>query len=308
MPKVSVLMPTYNQAQYIAQAIKSVLDQTFEDFEFIVVNDCSTDDTEQIIQKFTTDKRIKVIKNEKNLGDIGNLNKISGLAQGEYIKFLFSDDLLAAPCALEEFVRALDENADVSLVTSFYEYFGDYGNSFHEHPLVGKAGGYETIKSTVVSGNWIGGPSNVIFRKSDFAGMKFDGKWRWMSDYDIWHKLLAKGNIYVIPKFLVRFRLHEASWSKDNLTNYNNFHDEYYYLKFIRDNDLYAPLKDDEEFKRVLKRNALRWVDLIPQFYKEKKYNFLKKAAKTILEENLILECNVKLFKKIGRKVYKPQS
>lgn len=303
MPKVSVLMPTYNQGKYIAEAIESALIQTYRDFEFIIINDCSTDDTEQIIQRYSDDPRIKVIRNEKNLGDIGNLNKIGDLAQGEYIKFLFSDDLLATPNALEEFVRVLDENPDVSLVTSFYEFFGQYGTSLQEHPLVGKVSGYETIKNSIVAGNWIGGPSNVMYRKADFEGMKYDGKWRWMSDFDIWHKLLAKGDMYVIPKVLTKFRQHDASWSKDNVTNYNNFHDEYYYLKYIRDNNLYAPLKDDDEFKAKLKRNASRWINLIPQFYKHKKYDFLKKGIRAVFDENLIAETAVESFKKVGRKL-----
>ncbi len=303
MPKVSILMPTYNQAQYITEALESAVKQTYDDFELLVLDNVSTDNTEEIVRAYLDDKRIIYRKNETNIGGVNNFNKAVEMATGEYIKFLFSDDLLI-PTALAEFVKVLDENENVSLVTSFFEYVGRH-NSLEKQPVTGKISGYEAIKKTVTSINWIGAPSNVIFRKADFAGFQFEHRWHWMTDFDVWHKLLTRGDLYVIPQFLTKFRQHDSSWSSECMTNYEDFHDKYYYLKHIRDENLYAPLKDDEEFKSALRNNALGWINLIPRFLREKKYNFLKKAVKAAAEEKLVKDSMTEILKKIGRKISK---
>lgn len=301
MTKVSVLMPTYNQSNYLGDAINSVINQTFNDFELIILDNCSTDDTSQVVQKFASDKRVKYYKNEVNIGNIGNFNEIIKFSQGEYIKYLFSDDLLE-PSALEEFVKILDENPDVSLATSFFELFGSL-NFVQRQPLVGKTPGYEVIKKTVMSGNWIGAPSNVIFRKSDMNGLEFKKRWQWWTDLELWHQLLMKGDLYVIPKVLSKFREHTSSATSSCISNYKHIQDGYYYLKYIRDHNLYAPLKDDVEFKLAIKRNAIKWIRLIPIFYRNKNYFFLLKGLKIMINENLVKESIEKLFKILLGKV-----
>lgn len=95
MPLVSVLMTAYNREKYIAEAIESVLSSTYQNFELIIVDDCSNDNTVSIIKDYAIkDKRINVYFNEKNLGDYRNRNKAAGYAKGEYIKYCDSDDML----------------------------------------------------------------------------------------------------------------------------------------------------------------------------------------------------------------------
>ena len=92
-PLVSVLMTAFNRELYIAEAIQSVLDSTFKDFELIIVDDCSSDDTNKIARQFESkDPRVKVYLNEKNLGDYPNRNRAISYATGEYIMFVDSDD------------------------------------------------------------------------------------------------------------------------------------------------------------------------------------------------------------------------
>ena len=92
---VSVLMTAYNRQQYIAEAIESVLASTYECFELIIVDDCSSDNTVAIAKSFEAkDKRIKVFINEKNLGDYPNRNRAAGYASGKYLKYVDSDDKL----------------------------------------------------------------------------------------------------------------------------------------------------------------------------------------------------------------------
>ena len=94
MPKVSVLIPTYNYARYIGEAIESVLNQTFTDFELIIIDDQSKDNTDEVVAKYLHDPRVSYHKNPVNLGLVGNFNRALELANGEYIKFLLADDKL----------------------------------------------------------------------------------------------------------------------------------------------------------------------------------------------------------------------
>src|SRR5918993_3330345 len=94
MPKVSVLVPTYNYARYLGEAIESVLNQTFTDFELIIIDDQSKDETDQVVGKYLYDSRVTYHKNPVNLGLVGNFNRALELATGEYIKFLLADDKL----------------------------------------------------------------------------------------------------------------------------------------------------------------------------------------------------------------------
>ena len=123
MPKVSVLIPTYNCASFLDESIQSVLDQTFTDFELIVVDNCSTDNSKEVVTKYLTDDRVKYHVNNKNLGAIGNFNKCLSLANGELIKLLCADDKFH-PDLLQDFVSVMNEHPNVSLVSSYFNEFG----------------------------------------------------------------------------------------------------------------------------------------------------------------------------------------
>src|SRR3954469_22732147 len=94
-PSVSVLLTTYNRERYVAEAIESVLAQTFEDFELIVSDDCSSDRTLEIVNGYARrDRRIRVAVNDRNLGDYGNRRHVASLATGRYLKYHDSDDVM----------------------------------------------------------------------------------------------------------------------------------------------------------------------------------------------------------------------
>jgi len=118
MPKVSVLIPTYNCALYIGQAIQSVLDQTFKDFEIIISDNASTDNTEEIVKKFK-DSRIRYYKNQENIDYTRNVYRlIHELATGEYCIILCADDYWVGKELLTEQVDILDNNANIGFVWS----------------------------------------------------------------------------------------------------------------------------------------------------------------------------------------------
>lgn len=115
MPKVSVLMPVYKTSEkYLREAIESILSQTFEDFEFLILDDCPEDDREEIVRSYK-DKRIKYYKNEKNLGISASRNKLIDLAQGEYLA-IFDHDDISMPERLEKQVKYLEAHPECGVV------------------------------------------------------------------------------------------------------------------------------------------------------------------------------------------------
>lgn len=122
-PKISVLIPAYNAEKYITEAVESILDQSFKDFELIIIDDCSKDGTWKIIQELTLkDNRIKAIKNEKNLGISGTRNKLISLSKAKYIAWQDADDI-SLPYRLEKQYNYMEINTDVGICGGYLAYF-----------------------------------------------------------------------------------------------------------------------------------------------------------------------------------------
>ena len=115
LPLVSILIPTYNRAKYLADAIDSALVQTYKNIEIIVHDDASTDDTQGLLKKYF-DPRLHIIRTKKNHGMLGGWNYIVNKAKGEYIKFLASDDLLEPTCVQELVAKAI-KNPTAAIIT-----------------------------------------------------------------------------------------------------------------------------------------------------------------------------------------------
>ena len=114
-PLVSVIMLTYNRANLVPYAIQSILNQTYQNFELIIINDASTDNTSDIISKYAKDPRIKIITNTTNKGIVYNRNLGIKLSQGKYISWLDDDDL-AEKNKLEEQVKFLEKHQDITIL------------------------------------------------------------------------------------------------------------------------------------------------------------------------------------------------
>ena len=215
-PKVSVCLPCYNRQDYVSESIESVLKQTLDNFELIIIDNCSTDNTPQIVGQYARrDNRIRFIRNDYNMGICSSLNRAIVLSCGEYIKFLFSDDLLASRC-LEVFVSVLDKNQSVSLVTSFTKTIGksDLVRDEKFFPGTGLLEGKKSQKSLFFDGNWPGSPSNTMFRRRDLHIGLFNHMWKyWVGDLDMWMRLLGVGDAYVVPEVLSFARIHDKSES-----------------------------------------------------------------------------------------------
>jgi glycosyltransferase involved in cell wall biosynthesis len=219
-PKVSVLIPSYNYAHYIEEAIESVLSQTYQNFELIIVDNCSTDNTKEVVEQYIQkDSRIKLVINDVNIGMYRNYNKALLLANGEYIKFLNADDKLNEKC-LEIFVGILDTNQDVSVVTSYRQFFGTKDDIL-KPKWFGLIDREKAILEALKHSNWIGEPTTVMFRRQNLYLGLFDVSIVFFADMDMWLRQLECGNLYVHNEVLSYFRIHEEQGTKYLNANIN---------------------------------------------------------------------------------------
>jgi glycosyltransferase involved in cell wall biosynthesis len=227
-PKVSVCIPTFNYAHYLPLAIESVLNQNFTDFELIIQDDCSHDNTAEVVGRYLSDERLIFEVNERNLGLAGNWNRCLAKARGEYIKFVFADDLLASPDCLGKMVSVLDSDPSVSLVASSRNIIDSESRvvrvlSEFKESLT--ADGRKVIFRCLFKHiNYIGEPTVVMFRKAD-SGRGFIDKYKHAVDWEMWFHLLERGRLTFIDEPLASFRIHPQQKTTENLRDFVDLHE-----------------------------------------------------------------------------------
>lgn len=211
-PLVSILIPTYNQDSYIAEALDSALEQTYPNIEIIVHDYASTDNTYNILKKYN-DPRLRVLRSKVNHGMVWSWNNIMDQAKGEYIKFFASDDLLYPTC-VEELVKTAQMNKSASLITCKRVIIDQNGKKISTLQYASK----NTVDNGLTHAHWIlttlienliGEPTAVLFRKRDVkkAG-RFDDDLHNFVDFEYWIRLLAHGDLVYMNKPLCAFRAH----------------------------------------------------------------------------------------------------
>jgi len=223
-PKVSVCVPTYNYARYLSACIESVLAQSFGDFELVVIDDCSSDGTTEVMRRYLGDERVRYRTNPVNLGMVGNWNRCLSEATGEYVKFVFGDDLLSSPEALERMVEVLDRRPAVTLVSSSRRIIDSESRVVrtlsHFRGSREIEGTYAINLCLYVQKNIVGEPSVVMFRRNRSA-RGFHPGYCQIVDLEMWFHLLEQGNLYYIDELLSSFRVHPAQQtmrSRDRLS------------------------------------------------------------------------------------------
>jgi glycosyltransferase involved in cell wall biosynthesis len=220
-PKISVCIPSYNCAPFLADAIDSVLAQSYSDFELLIIDDCSTDSSAEIISGYAAkDSRIVYLRNETNLGMVANWNRCIELAKGEYIHYLFADDLFASPECLEKMLRVLEADTAISLVVSARNIIDEdsrikrVASHFRDKK---NAPGTEVIRRCLFEArNLIGEPSVVMFRKSQ-ALRGFHPGYAQFVDLEMWFHLLEQGRFAYLAEPLASFRDHPGQQTKVNM-------------------------------------------------------------------------------------------
>ncbi len=216
-------MPVYNQARYLAEAIESVRGQTYSDYELIIIDDKSSDNSPEIVQRYAAkDRRIRFQKNAANSGMVNNWNKCLLDAKGEYIKYLFGDDKLESPTALEEMVSVLDVRPDVCLVASARYEIDENSRVLKVLSSYAEGATYrgtDIIRDCIIEQrNLIGEPSAVMFRRKP-AVRGFDLRFKQIVDLEMWFHLLEQGAFACIDRPLAAFRIHPEQQTRQNALN-----------------------------------------------------------------------------------------
>jgi glycosyltransferase involved in cell wall biosynthesis len=227
LPLVTIVTPTYNQADYLAETIDSVLAQDYPNIEYIVIDDGSTDHTDEILKQY--DGRIRW-ESQANMGQAATLNRGWEMGSGEIIGYLSSDDLLK-PNAVSESVNGLLNDPDIVLVYPDFELIDAVGN----HIRNVKTPEYSEFDLTV---NLICQPGpGAFFWKKHF---ELIGGWNdrlsQIPDFEYWLRLSLKGDFKRIPKILTSSRVHKASQS----------------FKIVSVDRAMEPVKVIDEYSRVL--------------------------------------------------------
>jgi hypothetical protein len=203
IPRVTVLMAVYNGERYLAESIDSVLKQTYADFEFLILDDGSTDRTGDIIASFA-DRRIRAVRNEGNIGLTKSLNKGLDLAKGEYIARQDADDVSLQE-RLEREVRFLDENPQVGVVGSWVDYIDGEGRCTDTWRTPGSAA---LVQWSLLFGNCIAHPSVVMRRNLLNRWGAYRPDIAYAQDYDLWVRLSRRTRIANLSESLYLRRVH----------------------------------------------------------------------------------------------------
>lgn len=201
-------MPVHNAAPYVGAAIESILSQTHADFELLVMNDGSSDDSEKIVRAFK-DPRIRLVSSATNRGIVNTLNDGLGIARGRYIARMDADDI-ADPRRLEKQARFMEENPAVGVCGTAFETFGESVGEgwvrFFKHDALAVALLFE---------NPLCHPT-VMFRKAvlDAEGLRYPTDYPHAEEYALWSALAGRCQMANLPENLLRYRTHGGQISR----------------------------------------------------------------------------------------------
>ncbi len=215
-PKITVLMTIYNGVEYLPEAIEGVLRQTFSNFEFIIIDDCSTDNGvwSTLNQYAEQDRRIKLFRNENNLGQAKSLNKGLELARGEYVARQDGDDI-SMPDRLEKQINLLDKNPEFIFVSSEIEFVNSRGTCLGVTKLSCSP---DLVRWYMLFSNYVLGHSQITFRREPTikSGGYCESSDSCITDYELWCRLLEIGKCAIVPKPLIKYRKHDKNFSISN--------------------------------------------------------------------------------------------
>lgn len=210
-PLVTVVLPCYNAALYVEEAVRSIMCQTYSNLEILLMDDCSTDSTSSILLSLAQeDKRITIIRNEQNLKLVKTLNKGIDVAKGKFIARMDADDV-SLPERIEKQVEFMLLHPEVDLCGTNYSIIDGKGNKIEASvtmPLTSKE-----ITTALLFTCPIGHPT-VLFKKDTIQNLgKYDEKMINIEDYELWLRVAANGLIVNLPEPLLKYR-----WHGDNIS------------------------------------------------------------------------------------------
>jgi teichuronic acid biosynthesis glycosyltransferase TuaG len=208
-PLVSVIMPAYNCVHTVEQSVCSIIDQTMSDFELIIIDDGSSDQTFDLLMRLKQrDPRITVLRNDRNIGVAATRNRAIDMANGKYIAFLDSDDIWKSDKLEKQIALLNKENGDLCFTS--YEFFDVSGMPISQTPYIApkKTNYYNMLRENEI------GLSTVLIRRDALQGVRFEKQW-FHEDYVLWLTLLRMGKTaWGLQEVLVTYRLGGRSSNK----------------------------------------------------------------------------------------------
>jgi glycosyltransferase involved in cell wall biosynthesis len=217
-PRVSVVVPSFNNASFIEATMDSILAQSFEDFELVVADHSSVDGTWELLQHYRTDPRVRLLRTEAGGGAPRNWERVTAAAGGQLLKLVCGDDIIYPDC-LRMQVEAMDANPEVVLVAAQRDLIDARGALLMSRRglagLTGRVAGRVAARRTVVVGtNIFGEPACVLIRRKtlqDAGG--WDGRHPYVIDEATYVNVLLRGDFFGIDRSLAAFRLSSSQWS-----------------------------------------------------------------------------------------------
>jgi glycosyltransferase involved in cell wall biosynthesis len=283
-PTVSIVMPVYRSDIYLEEAIESIIKQTFNDFELLLIVDKPTFETRQIIKKYLQrDNRISAYYHETRLGLIDSLNYGCRIAKGKYIARMDSDDICLSK-RLEKQIKFLEQHPDIGIVGSFIESINDKGHILNKIQVPSNP---KAVRFGLIYYDCIVHPS-IVIRKNILNQLNCYSKNAfYVEDYDLWIRASTITDIANIPEVLLKYRIHESNTSISNLSlqeestivliqrNINNF----YYN---------CSLEDIKNFREMFRGSRLKDVNTVKRISKLVKMIYQGYLKSTLLDDKEI--------------------
>lgn len=213
-PKISIVMSTFNDSKFIWETIESVINQDFKDFEFIIINDCSTDNTLNIIKQYINkDKRIYLINNKSNLWLTKNLNKWIKISKWKYVARIDSDDIWFNTSKLKQQFNFMEKNIDYWICGTWVIFIDE---DWRELDKIINRETDQEIRNNISWSNQFAHPS-VIIRKNILDKVwLYNENIKVAQDYDLWLRVWTISKFYNLKSYLLKYRIRKwsISWKK----------------------------------------------------------------------------------------------
>lgn len=231
---VSIVIPAYNNADYLGETLDSVLDQTYQNLEVIVADHASSDATWEVMQRYAGDPRVTLLRTEAGGGALRNWNRVSQAATGEFLKLVCGDDIIY-PDMVAKQVAALESHPDAVLAASPRDIVDANGKPFITKRglggLRGRRAGSEAVRRTVRKGtNIFGEPACVMVRRDVLERTGWwDSRFPYLIDEATYVKVMLEGDFVAVDESLAAFRVSSSQWSvrlvRDQAQQTIEFHD-----------------------------------------------------------------------------------
>lgn len=260
-PDLSIVMPVFNAGRYIAQTIKSLLDQSYQDFELIIVNDGSEDNSEEVIRTFK-DTRIMLINNLGNQGIVYSRNRGLSEARGKYIAPFDADDI-ARKDKFEKQIVFLEKHRDFGMIGSWAKLIDESGRLLKEQWKLAASPG--AIPSILLFRNYFAQPA-VLIRRECVPDRGYKDGYDIGEDYIMWADIAKKSKVWNLPEYLVHIRKHQESTSRKDEQLLQHYEKKIYKnlfrtLEIEPDDQQFATLLQLKSDKRIERPEVLNAIE-----------------------------------------------